>query len=222
MTYPDQPGGYDPYDPYGQQNPPYQQPASGYPAQPPYGPPAGQPVSPYAPPPFAAAPHSESPPQPPGARPVVVTIGAMLVVLHVVINVAFGVLLSIGLMEPGNTIADQPFSRAEAVMVGIAFIAVGLGFIGMALGILRGHSAGRITAFIVYGLVLIGCGCLGGLMIVGLSTDKSITTGDVTMAAVICLALFLSYLAVVVLLALPAANRWFRQHSVARRAGVIR
>ncbi|ADD44937.1 hypothetical protein [Stackebrandtia nassauensis] len=194
MTYPPQPGGYDPYN----QQPGYS--PHGYDPLPGYG---------YGYPGVTA----------PGPRPQVVTIAAMLIVLTVLANVGLGLVAGFGMIAP-EEVTGQEVDKGGAITMGIVSILVGLAFIWCALGVLRGRSGARTATFILYGI----SSCCGGVLTIGaigVVVEGTKATEGSDIFAIIIGAAFLVYLLVIVLLATPPSNRWFRHTAMARRAGLI-
>lgn len=227
MTYPPQPGGY---DPYGQQQPGYgqqpdfspQQPVTGVPSSPAGG--YGQPAYPqpgYGPP--AGGPVPE-----PGDRPGMVTTAAMLMVAMTVLSLLMGGLVLFFAIEDANsstTTEGATAGRTFSILFGVVILLVGIGVIGLALAVLRGHNWARITTWSVYGVFALCfmCGLLGSFGILSDSSMSS-TSSDTTGGVIVMLSMVLSLVIegiTVILLAAPASNQWFREVGQAKRAGVI-
>lgn len=231
MTYPPQPGGYDPYNQQSGYSP--QQPVTGVPSspaggygqpaysQPGYGPPAGAPV-----------------PEP-GDRPGLVTTAAMLMVGMTVISLVLGgLIIFFGVDAANGELADCDAEYASSsceedanagkvatIVTGVIFLLVGIGVIGLALAVLRGYNWARITTWVVYGLFGL-CNACGLLFSFGMmSTMSNMSAGSDTAGGVIVILGFVVQLVIegitVGLLAAPASNQWFRAIGQAKRAGLI-
>ncbi|ADD46039.1 hypothetical protein [Stackebrandtia nassauensis] len=174
MTYPPQPGGYDPYGQqqpnYGPQSsgPPYQEPMTSVPSSPAGG--YGQPAYPPQPPPG----YGMSAPVPePGERPQKVTVGAMSMVglavlwmFSALMGVVFYNQMSSNMEDYckdlySDTTYDYSSSCSDSMDTGgfqlflnfFNFLWL-LAFIIVALFALRGFSWARITSFILNGVSL--------------------------------------------------------------------
>ena len=92
----------------------------------------------------------------------------------------------------------------------------------LALAILRGHNWARITTWVVYGLFGL-CGLCGMLVSMGVASEMGagMAMGGGVIMILASLLMVLVEAATVVLLAMPAANQWFREVGQAKRAGVI-
>ncbi|ADD46038.1 hypothetical protein [Stackebrandtia nassauensis] len=226
MTYPPQPGGQ---DPYGQQQPGYgqqpgyspQQPVTGVPSSPAGG--YGQPAYPPQQPPGYGM---GTPVPEPGDRPGMVTTAAMLMVAMTVISLLMGALgIYFSIEDANSSISEDAASvgRTVSIVVGVLYLVVGIGVIVLALGVLRGYNWARITTWVVYGLFAL-CGLCGLLGSFGILSETSTTSTDTTGGIIVMLGLVLMLVIegiTVGLLAAPVSNQWFREVSLAKRAGVI-
>ncbi|MDO3706034.1 hypothetical protein Q3W71_30630 [Micromonospora sp. C28SCA-DRY-2] len=119
--------------------------------------------------------------------------------------------------------------RVSTVLTAVVSLLVGLLLAGLALGLLTGRSGARVGTWVVSGLGLV-FGCCGLAVLVGqraaplrLGADERATAellallGDaqpgwwLPVNAGLSVGQVLGYLVVAALLALPAANAWFRR-----------
>ena len=194
---PQQQPAYDPNAAYGQQ-PGYGQPAYGQPA---YGQPGGYGVV-----------------QPPGERPQVVTVAAMLIMATIGLSFINGVLLFIAMSSgPAGT------SSGMSIFTAIIYIAVAGGFTALALGVLRGRNGARITAFVLYGIFL---ACWGlGLIANGALAGSASTAGIypdwyMTLNIIMSILLIGCGIGIIVTLAMGPSKDWFNAHKAARMQGI--
>lgn len=132
----------------------------------------------------------------------------------------------------GRTDIDNVATGMQAIMIGTALVMV-LGSVllfGLAIGVLRGSNVARILTWVVSGLGVL-CGCCGILATIGQTSVTTFGTADTrgqtadelgralqdaypawwwVFNAGLSALQMLGYIAVAVLLALPAANEYFR------------
>lgn len=211
---PQSPAPYGQPDPYAQSSgAPYgqpQQPAYGQPQQPAYGQPAyGQQPGGYGPAGYGQV-------QPPGERPQIVTVAAMLVMATIGLAFLSGVLSII-------VLSDVPGSSATSMISAVFYIILAGGFTALALGILRGRNGARITAFVLYGIFLAcsGFGLIGNAALMGGTSAYNILPGWYTTLTLIFNVLQVgACIGIIVCLAMGPAKDWFNAHKAARAAGM--
>jgi len=215
---PQSPAPYGQPDPYSQSSgAPYgqpQQPAYGQqPQQPAYGQPAyGQPA--YGQPAYGQQGFGQV--QPPGERPQIVTIAAMLVMATVALSFLTGVLSFVAM---GEMVGSVP---AVSIFTAIIYVLVAGGFTALSLGLLRGRNGARVTAFVLYGIFL---ACWG----FGLISNAAVSSGSaiglypdwyMTLNLIFLVLQMGCGIAIIVTLAMGPSKDWFNAHKAARAAGM--
>ncbi|MEV0649152.1 hypothetical protein AB0I28_28250 [Phytomonospora sp. NPDC050363] len=199
--------------PYGQPDPYGQQPASGAPygqQQPAYGQPAYGQQPGYGQPAFGQV-------QPPGERPQIVTIAAMLIMATVALSFLSGILSFVAM---GDVVGSVPsFSIISAVI----YIIVAAGFTAIALGVLRGRNGARIAAFVLYGIFL-ACWGIGLISNAALSSSDTLVSAYpswyMTLNLIFSILLIGCGIGIIVTLAMGPSKDWFNAHKSARAAGM--
>ncbi|GIJ08581.1 hypothetical protein ACFFMR_26805 [Micromonospora andamanensis] len=135
--------------------------------------------------------------------------------------------------DPGQVDAVVALLRASVVVSAVLSIVAGLLLVGLALGLAAGQPFARVATWVVAGLGVC-CGC-GGVATLVLQLATPLEFGDdretaellalvpdahpswwIPLTAALSIAQVLGYLVVAVLLALPAANAWFRRRPAPR------
>ncbi|NGM12817.1 hypothetical protein [Verrucosispora sioxanthis] len=130
--------------------------------------------------------------------------------------------------DPAQVDAVVALVRASVVVSAVLSILAGLLLVGLALGLAARLPAARVVTWVVAGLGMC-CGC-GGLATLIVQRATPLDLGDdrataellalvpdahpswwIPLTATLSIAQVLGYLVVAVLLALPAANAWFRR-----------
>ncbi|GIG69831.1 hypothetical protein [Phytomonospora endophytica] len=209
---PQSPAPYGQPDPYAQSSgAPYgqpQQPAYGQPQQPAYGQPA------YGQPAYGQQP-GYGQVQPPGERPQIVTVAAMLVMATVAFSFLAGVL---GIIVTSGYAVSGSYSMITAVI----YIIVAGGFTALALGILRGRNGARITAFVLYGIFLAcwGFGLIGNAALSSADTYNLLPGWYTTLSLIFNVVQIGCGIGIIVTLAMGPSKDWFNAHKAARAAGM--
>lgn len=192
MTHPPQPGAYGP--------PVHQQP--GY---------------------FPQQPHTD-----PGKRPGVVTTGAMLMLVMTLLSLLTTATLvhTINSLNAASELCqgesacqtDVSGVKIGVIIAALVYLVIGLGLVGLALAILRGRNWARVTTWVGYGVLALGSLTLVRGLFSGMSDIPYSTTAHDDYLVVMVIQLVLET-ATVILLAVPPANRWFRELGRARILG---
>ena len=174
----------------------------------------------YDPPPPYAAPPPLPSSEPKGPRPVTVTAAAGLLVGEAVL-LLIGVIVSFltrdtvqeatdKYLDAQNTGTSSAGSQTFSSVIGIVFsVAFAAAFIGLALGVLRGANVARIISWVVSGLAL--C-CVGvGTAFSTLLVADYLPGGYLTYTYVFTFLELAGFIGIIVLLALPASNAYFRK-----------
>ncbi|MEV2237647.1 hypothetical protein [Micromonospora sp. NPDC049891] len=130
--------------------------------------------------------------------------------------------------DAGQVDAVAALLRASVVVSAVLSIIAGLLLVGLALGLATRRPAARVATWVVAGLGMC-CGC-GGLATLIVQLAAPLDFGDdqataellalvpdahpswwIPLTVALSIAQVLGYLVVAVLLALPAANAWFRR-----------
>ncbi|MFI5959833.1 hypothetical protein [Cryptosporangium sp. NPDC051539] len=174
----------------------------------------------YNPPPPGASGQPPLPGQSPRAsRPATVTMAAYVLVGEAVLLLIGAVvsLLAADTIKEAtdkyladnnltSTSSNQGLSQVFGIVFGLIFAAA---FIGLALGVLRGANVARIIAWVVSGLAL--C-CVGVSTAFSLAVISSYLPGGYLAYSYLVTFLELAgFVAIIVLLALPASNAYFRK-----------
>ncbi|MFF5214000.1 hypothetical protein [Micromonospora sp. NPDC000442] len=136
--------------------------------------------------------------------------------------------------DPGQVDAVVALLRASVVVSAVLSILAGLLLVGLALGLAARRPAARVATWVVAGLGMC-CGC-GGIAALIVQRATPLEFGDdrataellalvpdahpswwIPLTATLSIAQVLGYLVVAVLLALPAANAWFRRRPASQR-----
>ncbi|WP_307871010.1 hypothetical protein [Micromonospora sp. C51] len=130
--------------------------------------------------------------------------------------------------DPGQVDAAVALLRASVVVSAVLSILAALLLVGLAVGLTARRPAARVATWVVAGLgMCCGCGGLATLIVqraVPLDFGDDRATADllarlpdaypswwIPLTVTLSIAQVLGYLVVAVLLALPAANAWFRR-----------
>ncbi|WP_243710495.1 hypothetical protein [Micromonospora sp. KC213] len=181
----------------------------------------------------------------PARRPASVTLAAVVLALMTLGAVAYAVtaLLALGgtvdrFRAAAGTGADADdisamvtLLRVGTIVSAMVTVLVGLVLVGLAVGLLAGRRGAQLSTWVVSGLGLLG-GCCTLAALVG-QRAAPLEVGDpgllpllgeaypawwLPVNAGLSVAQLLGYLVVAVLLALPAAHRWFGAHRPAQPA----
>ncbi|MBQ1023214.1 hypothetical protein [Micromonospora sp. C95] len=136
--------------------------------------------------------------------------------------------------DPTQIDAVVALLRASAVVSAVLSVLAGLLLVGLALGLAARRPAARVATWVVAGLGMC-CGC-GGLATLIVQRAAPLDLGDdrataellalvpdaypswwIPLTVALSIAQVLGYLVVAVLLALPAANAWFRRRPAPQR-----
>ncbi|WFE45574.1 hypothetical protein [Verrucosispora sp. WMMD1129] len=136
--------------------------------------------------------------------------------------------------DPGQVDAAVALLRASVVVSAVLSVLAALLLVGLALGLATRRPAARVATWVVAGLGMC-CGC-GGLATLIVQRAVPLDFGDdrataellartpdaypswwIPLTATLSIAQVLGYLVVAVLLALPAANAWFRRRPAPQR-----
>ncbi|GAA3394165.1 hypothetical protein [Cryptosporangium minutisporangium] len=169
------------------------------------------------PPPYAAPPPVPGQePRPP--RPTTVTAAAGILVGLAVLSL-ISVIVSMltrdtvqratdEYLEANNTTSGGSSTLQEVIGIvfGLLFAAA---FVALALGVLRGSNVARIITWVVSGLALccVGVGTAASLLVIAKYLPGGYLAYSYTLTAVE----LIGFIAVIVLLALPASNAYFRK-----------
>ncbi|TQS41002.1 hypothetical protein [Cryptosporangium phraense] len=172
------------------------------------------------PPPGAAGPPPPLPGQAPrGPRPATVTMAAYVLVGEAVL-LLLGAVVSLLAQDTIKEATDKYLddqnltssstngtaSQVFGIVFGLIFAAA---FIGLALGVLRGANVARIIAWVVSGLAL--C-CVGVSTAFSLAViSKYLPGGYLAYSYLVTFLELAGFVAIIVLLALPASNAYFRK-----------
>ena len=180
----------------------------------------------------------------PPARPTVVTVSSYLLYLSAAASIISALLslATIGTMRRvyGDAYADTAGAGTESIIVAVSVVAVVINILFAAgLAILaiynnRGRQPARITTWVLGGFFLCcnGFGLLGNAATSGMNLDAGNTSGPsasevesrlsdempawfTPITTLLTVVIVLALLAAVILLALPAANAYFRKPQVA-------
>jgi len=175
----------------------------------------------YNPPPPYAAPPPVPGQEPLPPRPKTVTAAAGLLVAEAVLLLVGAI---VGLLtrdtvqravddylEAHDLAANSnPGVNAVSSTIGIIFgLVYAAGLVALALGVLRRSNVARIIAWVICGLALC-CVSAGPIAQVALYSDY-LPGGYLTYTVVVGLLQFIGFIAIIVLLALPASNVFFRK-----------
>ncbi|WBB55898.1 hypothetical protein [Verrucosispora sp. WMMD573] len=136
--------------------------------------------------------------------------------------------------DPGQVDAAVALVRASVAVSAVLSILAGLLLVGLAVGLAARRPAARVATWVVAGLgICCGCGGLATLIVqraVPLDFGDDRATAEllaglpdaypswwIPLTATLSIAQVLGYLVVAVLLALPAANAWFRRRPAPQR-----
>ncbi|WP_051571779.1 hypothetical protein [Cryptosporangium arvum] len=174
----------------------------------------------YDPPPPYAAPPPLPGQAPKGARPTTVTAAAGLLVGEAVlllISVIFGLISRDTVQDAVDKYLDaqnvsstgtggQTFGSVISTVVSLLFAAA---FIALALGVLRGANVARIISWVVSGLALC-CVSVGSIGTAVIYADY-LPGGYLTVTYLLTFIELAGFIGIIVLLALPASNAYFRK-----------
>lgn len=180
----------------------------------------------YNPPPPYAAPPPVPGSQPQGPRPTTVTAAAGLLVGEAVLLLISGIYSFIsrdavqdatdkylqdqGTAAPSGAEGIQTAASVFGIVLGLAFAAA---FVALAFGVLRGANVARIITWVVAGLAMCCFGFGSIYQVVG-GTGDFLPSGYRTVTTIISVLQLIGYIGIVVLLALPASNAFFRKPKV--------